>query len=197
MKRNLVFSCAMILLATIFIAVMPTEAEGAVYEDTVRLHILANSDSKEDQAIKLAVRDAVLAEYGARLAEFECADAAATELVLMTDEIEDFCRFIIADMGYNYEVSVSLSKEWYETREYDDFSLPAGVYTSLQIAIGDGVGQNWWCVMFPPMCVDIATESSPPDTAVQKYSNEELVLISGGGYKAKFKILELISSAFS
>ena len=197
MRKNLIFSCAMVLLATLFIAVMPTEAEGAVYEDTVRLHILANSDSREDQAIKLAVRDAVLSEYGAMLAEFDCAASAEAELMGMTDEISDFCRGVVQDMGYEHDVSVTVGKEWYETREYDDFSLPAGVYTSLQIFIGEGSGQNWWCVMFPPMCVDIATENAPADTAVQKYTDEELVLISGGGYKAKFKILELISSAFS
>ncbi len=183
----------MVLMAVLFIAVMPTEAEGAVYEDTVRLHILAESDSAEDQALKIALRDAVLCEFGARLRTTECAENAKDELSRSVDEIEEFCNTEIAKLGYDGEVSVTLVSEWYETREYADFTLPAGVYTSLKIVIGEGEGQNWWCVMYPPMCLDVALESEGAD----RYTDEERVLISGNGYRAKFKILELISSAFS
>jgi stage II sporulation protein R len=193
MSKNIIFSAVMVLIAVLFIAVMPTEAEGAVYEDTVRLHILAESDSAEDQAVKIALRDAVLFEFGARLLAKESADGARQELALSVDEIEDFCRAEIARLGYSGTVSVTLIKEWYETREYADFTLPAGVYTSLKIVIGKGEGQNWWCVMYPPMCLDVAIA----DEAADRYTDEERALISGNGYRAKFKILELISSAFS
>jgi stage II sporulation protein R len=193
MNKNIIFSALMVLMATLFIAVMPTEAEGAVYEDTVRLHILAESDSAEDQAVKIALRDAVLFEFGARLLAKESADGARQELALSVDEIEDFCQAEIARLGYSGTVSVTLIEEWYETREYADFTLPAGVYTSLKIVIGKGEGQNWWCVMYPPMCLDVAIA----DEAADRYTDEERALISGNGYRAKFKILELISSAFS
>ncbi len=193
MNKNIIFSAVMVLMAVLFIAVMPTEAEGAVYEDTVRLHILAESDSAEDQALKLALRDAVLSEFGARLRAAESGEDARGTLSGMIGEIEDFCRAEIARLGFDNVVSVTLTEEWYETREYADFTLPAGVYTSLKIVIGKGEGQNWWCVMYPPMCLDVACD----DTAKDKYTDEERVLISGNGYRAKFKILELISSAFS
>ena len=192
MRKNIVFSAVMMLMAALFIAVMPTEAEGAVYEDTVRLHILAESDSAEDQAMKIAVRDAVLSEFGVRLREAECAEDARAALSEMVYEIEEFCASELRGMGYSGGVSVTLVEEWYETREYADFTLPAGVYTSLKIVIGEGEGQNWWCVMYPPMCLDVACED-----ATDSYTDEERVLISGNGYRAKFKILELISSAFS
>ena len=193
MNKNIIFSAVMVLMAVLFIAVMPTEAEGAVYKDTVRLHILAESDSAEDQAVKIALRDAVLSEFGARLRVAECADNARAELLGAVGEIEDFCQAQIARLGYSGAVSVTLIEEWYETREYGDFTLPAGVYTSLKIVIGKGEGQNWWCVMYPPMCLDVAIA----DEATDRYTDEERVLISVNGYRAKFKILELISSAFS
>ena len=193
MNKNIIFSAVMVLMAAIFIAVMPTEAECAVYEDTVRLHILAESDSAEDQAVKIALRDAVLSEFGTRLRAAECADDARCTLEDMVDEIEAFCNAELENIGHFGGASVTLTEEWYETREYADFTLPAGVYTSLKIVIGEGDGQNWWCVMYPPMCLDVACGESAKD----KYTDEEQALISGNGYRAKFKILELISSAFS
>lgn len=195
--KNTIFAILMIMAATIFAAVIPTEAEGAVYSDTVRLHILANSDSTEDQALKLAVRDAVLCEFGKELSSSEDAEVARDRLHEALPKIKEFCEAEIARQGYRYDVSVTLGEEWYDTREYDSFTLPSGIYTSLIIAIGSGNGQNWWCVMFPPLCLDIATESAPKDDAVKKYSDEEFTLISGNGYRAKFKILELIADTFS
>ena len=191
MNKNIIFSAVMVLMATLFIAVMPTEAEGAVYEDTVRLHILAESDSAEDQAVKIALRDAVLFEFGARLRAAECADNARAELLGTVGEIEDFCQAEIARLGYSGTVSVTLIDEWYETREYGDFTLPAGVYTSLKIVIGNGEGQNWWCVMYPPLCLDAALSES--DAA---YTKNEKQLVTKGGYRVKFKLLEVTSAIF-
>ena len=186
-----------LLFATIFLAVMPTDAESALYEDTVRIHILANSDSEEDQSLQLKVRDALLSEFSSELSELESKADAEAALNALLPKIEDFAREVIENEGYEYTVSVTLSEEWYDTREYERFTLPAGVYTSLRVVIGEGGGSNWWCVMFPPLCLDMATEDAPRDDAIKKYSDEEITLISGGGYKAKFKILEMISGAFS
>ena len=192
MSKNIIFSAVMVLMAALFIAVMPTEAEGAVYDDTVRLHILAESDSKEAQAMKIELRDSLLSEFGTRLSVAESSEDARSALSGMVREIEEFCANELLAMGYSGGVEVTLVEEWYETREYADFTLPAGVYTSLRVVIGEGEGQNWWCVMYPPMCLDVACED-----AADIYTDEERALISGNGYRAKFKILELISSAFS
>ena len=196
--KNKIFTPALtLLIAALMIAVMPTDAQAAVYDDTVRLHILANSDSDEDQALKYEIRDEVLDEYGGRLSSISSANEAEQTLSGVLDEIELFCEEQIRMRGYSYNVEVSIGKEWYDTREYEDFTLPKGIYTSLRIIIGEGEGRNWWCVMYPPLCLDAATESAPVDDAVKKYTDEEFTLITSGGYNVKFKMLELISDAFS
>ncbi len=175
----------MICIATLFIAVIPTDADYAVYDDTVRLHILANSDEKEDQSLKLALRDAVLERYGEELSVFESSDAAVERLSLRLDEIRSFSDMTIEEMGFDYKTEVTLTKEWYDTREYEGFTLPKGYYTSLRIMIGKAEGQNWWCVMYPPLCLDVALSD-------KAYTKEEEFLVTKR-YNVKFKILELIS----
>lgn len=192
--KKMILICALMLITTLFVSAVPTEAEGAVYEDTVRLHILANSDSEEDQALKLMLRDALLTEYGSMLNTPASTDEAEALLYEKLPEIVAFSEEFIRGCGYNYTVVASLGKEWYETREYEDFTLPEGRYTSLRISIGEGEGKNWWCVMYPPLCLDIATEGATD--ASEKYTNAERALVSGK-YKVKFKVLELFSNAFS
>lgn len=191
MKKILLPTLTALVLALI-IAVIPTEADFAIYDDTVRLHIIANSDSEEDQALKLAVRDAVLEKYGKRLAEAQSAAAAATEISLLLDEIESTAKEIIEERGYAYSVKATVGKEVYGTREYEDFTLPAGEYTSLRIIIGNGDGKNWWCVMYPPMCLGASIGG---DAAIN-YTNEEMRLIKGSKYNIKFKLIEIISREF-
>ena len=195
--KNLVMGCICIMLATVFLAVIPTEADSAVYDDTIRLHILASSDSDEDQALKLKVRDEVLKEFSDELEGVGTKEMAEEKISLLLDNIKHFSEKVILSEGYEHTVSVTLGEEWYDTREYDDFTLPRGVYTSLRIVIGEGDGKNWWCVMFPPLCLDMATEDAPRDDALKKYSDEEISLISGGRYNIKFKLLEMFSDAFS
>ncbi len=185
-----------ILIATLLVAALPTEAEAKIYEDTVRLHILAESDSDSDQALKLYLRDKILEKYGARLSKAESkenAEAIAKELL---GDIEADAERWIREEGFSYGVTVTLTEEWYGTREYESFTLPAGVYTSLRVIIGEGCGKNWWCVMYPPLCIDIATEEAPPDDATIDYTKEEINLITEDGYRVKFKLLEIISSLF-
>jgi stage II sporulation protein R len=183
--KKLITSAAMILIATVFIAAIPTEAEGAIYEDTVRLHILANSDSDADQELKLRLRDAILAEFGRELSVFESTEEATSELMGKLEEIRKFCDGKLSDYGSPYKTGVTLSEEWYDTREYGSFTLPKGYYTSLRVIIGEGGGKNWWCVMFPPLCLDAAVKK-------HTYTDREEILITKK-YNIKFKILELIS----
>ena len=188
---------AYLLIISLLISVMPTDAEANIYEDTIRLHILANSDSREDQELKIVVRDGILNEFGERLrlaGSFDKAEELCEELI---PEIKEYAEAIIKAAEYGYEVSIKLGEEWYETRDYDGFSLPCGYYTSLRILIGEGKGQNWWCVMYPPLCTELATESAPADDGLIDYTKEEMILISSGKYNIKFKILEDLSRVFA
>lgn len=186
-----------LLVATLLIAVIPTDAEAKIYEDTIRLHILANSDTKEDQALKLEIRDRILEKYGVMLSASKSVEQAKNEMEELLQSIEQDATVWIQELGYNYGARATLSEEWYDTREYEDFTLPAGYYTSLRVIIGDGDGKNWWCVMYPPLCTEIATERAPKDDFVIDYSREEISLIQGGKYNVKFKILEDLSRVFS
>ena len=196
MKSIPQFAFAM-LIATLMLAAFPTDAEADIYEDTIRLHILAESDSTEDQELKIAVRDRLLVKYGELLragGSFEEAKRVASELL---PEIEKSAEEWIRELGFDYGVTATLTEEWYETREYESFSLPAGYYTSLRVIIGEGAGKNWWCVMYPPLCMELASEDAPRDDGVIDYTNEEITLITSGKYNVKFKILEELSRVFA
>ena len=193
MRRTVAYA-ALILAAVMVATVIPTEAEGMIYEDTLRLHILANSDFEEDQRLKIKVRDALLDKYSILLSESTDTDAACREVESRLGEIEEYAKAVIKDLGYSYDVHAYIGKEWYDTRVSEDFTLPCGVYSSLRIVIGEGAGQNWWCVMYPPICTELATENSGGDNL--GYTSEEMTLISGK-YNVKFKFLELISVAFT
>ena len=195
MKQGLIFS-VVLLLSTLIIAVIPTEAEARIYEDTVRLHILANSNSEKDQDLKLEIRDRIIDKYGAFFKKAENAEGAVIIGKSLLCEIEKDCESWINDLGYNYSVSVTLTEEWYDTRIYESFTLPSGIYSSLRIIIGEGNGQNWWCVMYPPLCTDIALEKAPMDDCITGYDDREISLIKNDGYNVKFKSLELLSKVF-
>ncbi len=178
-----------ILLCTLFIAIIPTEAEAAIYEDTVRLHILAESDQSDDQNIKIIIRDKLLEKYSSLLNTAKSSNEAREKLEEALPMIEEDCNAWISDTGADYIAKVSLCEEWYNTREYESFTLPAGNYTSLKIILGKGMGQNWWCVMYPPLCLDAAI-------CDVDFSKEEYFLISQTGYNVKFKLLEVTSAVF-
>lgn len=186
-----------LLVLVLIVAVIPTEKEGAIYEDTLRLHILANSDSASDQGLKLKIRDKLLEKYGTALRELGSKSEAVEKISSLKEDIERDVNGWISEEGYDYTGHVSLGTEWYERRNYGDFSLPEGYYTSLKVNLGDSDGQNWWCVMYPPLCLDIATESAPPDDALCEYSKEEISLIGNRRYTVKFKLLELTSEIFA
>lgn len=195
--KDLIKYAFITLAVTMIVCVLPTEAEGEIYTDTLRLHILANSDLPDDQELKLKIRDKLLLKYGELLGQGESIDEAKNTVEAMLSEIEADAEEWIKELGYDYRVEASLSEEWYDTREYEGFTLPAGYYTSLRIIIGEGEGQNWWCVMYPPLCLEMATENAPSDDGIIDYSREEIFLISKGEYQIKFKILEDLSRIFA
>ena len=152
----------------------------------IRLHVLANSDSQADQAVKLQVRDAVL----------EAAEAQLTELL---PELEAMASSALAENGFDYPVQAALTWEDYPTREYDTFTLPAGRYLSLRVRLGEGAGQNWWCVVFPPLCLSATTEDFTDSAQTAGMTEEEVALITqeSEGYVVRFKIIELVEQWLS
>ena len=188
------FTTLMIIALSLFIiAAVPNDSDAAIYEDTLRLHILANSDSDEDQSLKLLIRDKVLGKYGEILKTGESVEGAISLSESLVGDIKADVDLWIAEEGYNYTADVKITEEWYDTREYEDFSLPCGYYQSMQITLGDAEGKNWWCVMYPPLCLDLATEDAPADDGIIDYTKEELTLIESKGYSIKFRLIEVVS----
>jgi stage II sporulation protein R len=182
----------MSLVVTLFCGAALSRDGRVLSDKLVRLHVVANSDSEEDQNLKLKVRDRVLATLEPQLSGIDDRDAALAIISNHLPELESAARDEIARNGYSYDVSASLRREDFPTREYDTFSLPAGMYEALRVNIGDADGRNWWCVVFPPLC---APESSRSDVSALTLSGEERSLITedSEAYVVKFKALELLA----
>lgn len=169
--------------------------QAALADKVVRLHVLANSDTQEDQALKLAVRDAVLAATDGVVppgAELEEAEQALTQAL---PAIADAGARVVGEQGYSYPVTASLEHDvWFSTKEYTDFAFPAGEYTALRVTIGEGGGRNWWCVVFPPLCLGSVTENTAETALEGGLEDREVSLITGEdeGYVVKFKAMELL-----
>lgn len=167
-------------------------ASQSVREDVVRLHILANSDSEYDQAIKLRVRDALLETNALILTSGVNTENAPIYFQKSKEDLQRTAQKVLKENGVEYKAIITLEKEYYETREYGELTFPPGEYTSLKVVLGEGEGHNWWCVMFPPLCVPAA------DDIEIKNNTEDYLTVSGnrivnGGkkYVMKFKLLEL------
>ncbi len=199
MKRTLIYMISLLLCA-LLIAALPVSGEEKIYQSVVRLHVLANSDSEDDQALKLLVRDEILKEYGPLLAEEGAIEGSIEKIRELLPDIQKSAEEVIKREGYAYTVSCSFGEEEYPERQYGDYSFPAGTYLSLRISIGEGVGKNWWCVLFPPLCLDMAKgEVLEDDALAVGLTSEEYKLISGsknGGYILKFKALEVLEGVF-
>lgn len=200
MKSVLWYVLALLCLAVIVTA-LPVQGEEGIYDSVIRLHVLAASDREEDQSLKLAVRDAVLLQYSERLAKAGSVEEAEAEVKTLCDEITKTAEAVVKEQGYAYPVTVYYGEERYPTREYGEYSFPAGEYRSLRIVIGEGAGANWWCVLFPPLCLDLATEAPTGDEslAVGLSPGEHDIILGGekGSYRVKFKALELLEGIFS
>jgi len=121
-------------------------------EKLIRLHVIANSDSEEDQNLKLEVRDAIIDYLQPKLSKSSSLEESELIIKNEYDEIEKISRDIILRNGYNYNVKVGIDYSEFPTKQYSNVVLPAGEYKALRIIIGEGKGKNWWCVMFPPLC---------------------------------------------
>ena len=166
-----------------------------------RLHVIANSDSDVDQNLKYIVRDHLL-EYMNSL----CADCSSKEqaIAIASEHVEDFKEIAlntIKDEGFDYSVNVSIGNFEFPTKHYGDISLPAGYYDALKVEIGETKGQNWWCVMFPPLCFVDTSSGIVPEESKEDLENsltdEEFSIVSDNEenltFKLKFKILEILN----
>ena len=146
---------------------------GYLSENVLRLHIRAASNSEEDQNTKLALRDAVLKEYSGEFAKYGSFAEATESISKKTGEINEFVNTYLRKNGIDYESSVTVGKSRFPDRTYDNIFFPAGEYTALRIDLGSGSGENWWCVMYPPLCFVNVHEDE--DTPAQTDSDADKV----------------------
>ncbi len=199
-KRFILVSALLILYVCIS-AVSYTHAVTTDIADSVfRLHVIANSDSAEDQNLKYIVRDKVI-EYMSSISQ----NASSKEEVIKIakanlDKIQAIAAQTIRDNGYTYSVNVEVGNFSFPSKRYGDITLPPGYYDALRIKIGKAEGQNWWCVMFPPLCFVDVTSGVVPDESKEimkeNLSKEEFDLISKNSneVKVKFKIVEVLQN---
>ena len=155
----------------------------------MRLHIRANSDSAEDQNLKLKVRDAVL-EYGkTAFSDVTSLSDAKKKAILLCDDFQNVAQKTVYENGFNYDVKVKVSKELFSVRTYGNVTLPAGEYNALCMEIGEGKGKNWWCVMFPMLCIPAAKGETDMSDVL---TDDELELTKKNPkYDVRFKIAEI------
>jgi stage II sporulation protein R len=186
------FAIFFVLLALCLLWLINIENDGKeLSEKVIRLHILADSDKEEAQRLKLLVRNEVLSLLPAYLDG--CSSAAEAALIINNNlsRIKQTAEATLRKNGCFLPVSAELQKELFEQRDYETFSLPAGEYEALKLVIGEGKGHNWWCVVFPPLCLTSSIEDNEAVLAV--LDEDELELITTDKYVIKFKILEFIA----
>ena len=173
------------LCVTLLVGLAARGEQRRLSDKVIRLHVLAVSDSEEDQSTKLRVRDEVLAYVTPLLKEAHSAQEAATLLCRALPALETIAREVSGEKT----VSAVLSREVYPTREYETFALPAGMYTSLRITLGAGAGHNWWCVVYPPLCTASAGDFAAAASALEE-DEVKLITEDGAGYVVRFRVIE-------
>lgn len=169
------------LLATLLVSAFPLGVQSELADKLTRLHVLANSDSPEDQTLKLQVRDAVLA-------------ASEGEPVLneqLLQKLERAAQAEVTRRGYGYPVTVTREHCYFDTRVYETFSLPAGYYDAVRVVIGEGAGKNWWCVIYPPLCAGMCEQDWETVAREAGLTEDEIGLIcEENGYVIRFQLID-------
>ena len=200
MRKILALTVAFLLLFGAFM-LLPVHGESEIYDSVIRLHVLANSDSDGDQAQKLLVRDRVIEVTGTLLKGAETRDEAEVILRQNLGKLREAAEEVLRQNGCFDAVAVSLGQEDYPTRRYERLAFPAGEYLSLRVMIGEAEGANWWCVLFPPLCLSAATTKKEAEEAFLAAGLTEeqyrIITDSGNGkYRLRFKILEVAGKWF-
>lgn len=189
-ERILCAVCASVLLLfAVDLAVPAREAD--IYNTVIRLHVLANSDGDEDQAVKLMVRDAILEECSGLFSETKTTAEALTQIQEAASRMEQIADHVLEEQGFPYRAKAVFGTETYPTREYDGVVFPAGEYRSLRILLGEGDGQNWWCCLFPPLCMSASTAEESLDSVGLDTSSGKV--FTQKTYRFRLKLLEWFS----
>lgn len=192
--RKFLKRCILWLILTSFFCFGTVLADRKVLnENLIRLHVVAASDDELDQAVKLRVRDAILAAVEDSMAHIPSAEAAQAYLASHLQELETAANDALASAGSGDRAEVTLRKEAFAARQYDTFALPAGVYQALRVTIGPGQGRNWWCVVFPTLCM-APTRQDLTDTAAGAGFSDGLTntLTQQKGYEVRFFLLDCL-----
>lgn len=204
-SKKVKYSLILIILLSIYIFVCAISYVTAVSNDLensiFRLHVIANSDSDEDQNLKYIVRDNLI-DYMKKISSEAINKEEAIEIAKShTDEFYTIAKQTIIDNGYDYDVSVEIGNFDFPTKHYGDISIPSGYYDALKVKIGEAKGQNWWCVMFPPLCFVNVTSGIVPEESKEllesELNEEEYSIISNkdsSEIKFKFKLIELLQN---
>lgn len=189
-KQSIALLCALLLTAG---AVMAVSTFGefqkncdSLSEKVLRLHVLANSDSEADQQLKLKVRDAILQESDRLFQQSDSKEAAMAQMATHLSDVEQVAERTLRKNGCDLPVTAALKKVKFNTRTYGNITLPAGDYDALQVEIGAAKGKNWWCVLFPSLCVPSSTNVQMEDVLTQ----DELQVVEQSGYDVRFKVVE-------
>lgn len=184
--------CIAFVLSVIF-SMIPFQAQcKSISQEVFRLHILANSDSKEDQDLKIKVRDRVLLLTEAL---FENAESKQQAEALVSDnlqKINDAAQSVVKENGFDCKVSTQITNMYFSTRRYRNYTLPSGMYDALRVTIGSGKGRNWWCVMFPSIC--ISSEPEGEQRARRVFDDSEYDIVTNERYEYRFFAAELFQS---
>ncbi len=192
MKLFIKSACVAFVLTVIY-SIIPFQAQCTdISNEVFRLHILANSDSEKDQDLKMKVRDTVL-EYTKSLFENASSKEEAEEVVFDNiEEINAVAKSVVMENGYNYPVKTEITNMYFTTRYYDSYTLPSGMYDALRITIGSGNGHNWWCVMYPSICISSAVEGDKK--AKETFDSSQYDIVKNEQYEYKFFIVELFEN---
>ena len=182
----------LVLCLLLLFCVLPIHGEREIYDRVLRLHVIANSDSDADQSLKLAVRDEVLEYCTPLLADCDSRERAAEVVLASRAEIERVAAARLKESGCDDGVRLEVCIEHYPQKSYEGFCFPQGSYLSVKLLIGDAVGQNWWCVLFPRLCTGAAV--SPEDEFIAVgFTPEQYKIITeseNATYRIRFKLLE-------
>ena len=200
MKKKLLRIEISLLVALIICGVLNINAFSqqceSIREKMLRMHVIANSDSEEDQQLKLKVRDAVLLAGEKVFDGSITATEAKEKITPHIDYLENVALDTIKNEGFDYGVEIKVENEYFNTRTYDNIvTLPAGYYNAIKVIIGEGKGQNWWCVMFPPICLPTAVAECEISDVLTEDETE--IVTETEKYKFKFKIVEFFEEIFN
>lgn len=193
MKLYMKILVATVVISVLFSTLSFESACSELQNDVFRLHILANSDEEYDQNLKLYVRDTILDSCSSLYDDVKTKEDAKIITKNNLPLIVSTAQKAIIDKGYDYSVKACVTKKFFDTRYYENFTMPAGVYDTLQITIGEGKGKNWWCVMYPTLCVGAATDISMKEDL----TDSEYEVIVADDVEYKFKIVEYFEKVTS